>query len=145
MSVKTQIELTKKYKTFEGYDVALYEIMKNQVFGRFKNHDGIWESGTWDTNGVCISHPTEFELVESEEVVITKICSIEPLTKDVIYLGASFTVPYDAEFMAIDSDGSLNSFDNKPSLGNTLWYDEHQDTIGLVEFDGDWKNSLRDI
>lgn len=43
-------------------------------------------------------------------------------TKEVEYFGETVTVPHDAEFLAMDSDGELYAFTEQPEAGYSSWH-----------------------
>ena len=69
-------------------------------------------------------------------------------TKKVIYRGNVFDAPIWVKYMAVDADGELRAFVQKPCLdGNVMWYAAGEEAlIADVDLDGaDWKETLKEL
>ena len=103
------IDLNKKYKTKQGCDVVLYEIVDNLVFGR-RYTDGKWYACNWyiKTGQLCKAFTNNMDLVEVPDFSI-KSNSIH--TKTVNYFGINVTVPAGIRYIATHSDGFVRGGD----------------------------------
>lgn len=139
------IDLNKKYKTRNGNPVVLYEIVDNQLFGRWLK-GGIWYSCEWfkETGRLYPSTVTNLDLVEVPEFAI-KSSIIH--TKTVNYFGINVTVPANIKYIATHSDGFVFGFYHKPETGLVFWksYDREPVKLMQIEFDGDWCKSLQEV
>lgn len=140
------ISLDKKYVTASGNEVVLLEIYDNQVFGRVVNVLGNWYSEQWNLCGIHSN--SNLNLVEVPEFKIVHLK--QSFTKPVLYYGTLFTVPKNINYMATDKDGTVFGYSTKPILeaGGNMWVNtDYFDgvEIGVVEFEGDWRQSLQQI
>ncbi len=141
------ISLDKKYKTVARNEVVLLEIYDNQVFGRIKTDFGGWKFSKWTIDGINC-HYVNYNLVEVPEFKIVTLK--QSFTKPVLYYGTLFTVPKNINYMATDKDGTVFGYSTKPILegGGNMWVNtDFIDgvKIGVVEFEGDWRQSLQQI
>jgi hypothetical protein len=146
---ENMISLDKKYVTASGNEVVLLEIYDNQVFGRAKTPSGNWYSDQWDINGInSNSSLKEFNLIEVPEFKIVTLK--QNFTKPVLYYGTLFTVTDSVNYMATDKDGTVFGYSTKPILegGGNMWVNtDFIDgvEISVVEFEGDWRQSLQQV
>lgn len=63
------------------------------------------------------------------------------------YFGTEITCPKWVKFLAIAENGYLYGFSCKPTLGSREWDANFacMERLGIVEFDGDWKESLVEL
>jgi hypothetical protein len=145
---ENMISLDKKYVTASGNEVVLLEIYDNQVFGRVKSPTGQeWVSSHWDIDG-SHTYRSHFNLREVPEFKIVTLK--QNFTKPVLYYGILFTVPKNINYMATDKDGTVFGYSTKPILegGGNMWVNtDFIDgvEIGVVEFEGDWRQSLQQV
>lgn len=145
---ENMISLDKKYVTASGNEVVLLEIYDNQVFGRVKSPTGQeWVSSHWDIDG-SHTYRSHFNLREVPEFKIVTLK--QSFTKPVLYYGTLFTVPDRITYMATDKDGTVFGYSTKPILeaGGNMWVNtDYTDDleIGVVEFKGDWRQSLQQV
>jgi hypothetical protein len=144
---ENMISLDKKYKTLSGNEVVLLEIYNNQVFGRVVNALGNWYSEQWNLCGIHSN--SNLNLVEVPEFKIVNVK--QNFIKPVLYYGTLFTVPKNINYMATDKDGNVFGYYSKPTkLGAdvNMWINnDYCDAvkIGVVEFEGDWRQSLQQV
>jgi hypothetical protein len=144
---ENMISLDKKYKTFCGREVVLLEIYANTVFGRIKTDFGGWKSSQWTIDGINCQY-VNYNLVKVPEFKIVTLK--QNFIKPVLYYGTLFTVPKNINYMATDKDSNVFGYYSKPKLGADLnmWVNvDYCDAvkIGVVEFEGDWRQSLQQV
>lgn len=70
-------------------------------------------------------------------------------TKTVKYFGITLEVPRDVKYLAVDGDGRLYSYQNKPenNIALDFWYDSAECyLVGEVDLEGqDWRETLREF
>jgi hypothetical protein len=143
------ISLDKKYKTFCGREVVLLDIYNNQVFGRAKTPSGNWYSDQWDIYGInSNSSLKELNLIEVPDFKIVNVK--QRFVKIVLYYGVSYTVTDSVNYMATDKDGNVFGYYSKPILeaGGNMWVNtDYFDAVKIcvVEFEGDWRQSLQQV
>ena len=143
---ENMISLDKKYKTAGGYEVVLLDIYNNQVFGRAKTPSGNWYSEQWNLCGIHSN--SNLNLVEVPDFKIVNVK--QRFVKIVLYYGVSYTVTDSVNYMATDKDGNVFGYYSKPKLGAdvNMWVNvDYCDAvkIGVVEFEGDWRQSLQQV
>jgi hypothetical protein len=144
---ENMISLDKKYKTVDRNEVVLLEIYNNTVFGRIKTDFGGWKSSQWTIDGINCQY-VNYNLVKVPEF---KIVTLKPnFIKPVLYYGTLFTVPKNINYMATDKDGTVFGYSTKPILeadGNIWVNTDYTDgvEISVVEFEGDWCQSLQQV
>jgi hypothetical protein len=77
-----------------------------------------------------------------------KIISHTSNKKVITYKGCEFGVQYGSFWIAIDMDGALNAYADKPIEEGNQWVVAHEgsyEEIAHVEDFGDWKESLEKI
>jgi hypothetical protein len=141
------ISLDKKYKTVARNEVVLLEIYDNQVFGRIKTDFGGWKSSKWTIDGINC-HYVNYNLVKVPDFKIVNVK--QRFVKIVLYYGVSYTVTDSVNYMATDKDGNVFGYYSKPKLGAdvNMWVNvDYCDAvkIGVVEFEGDWRQSLHQV
>lgn len=145
------IDLNKKYTTRNGDPVVLYEIVDNQVFGRwYKNK--IWYSCDWfvETSSLHQNSTSFLDLVEAPEFKV--ISEVVRQYKIVKYFDFDIIVPVWVNYIATESNGNVIGFNRSPVLGckdlswnNDKLYDQTATKLLSITFDGDWRKSLMRI
>ena len=143
---ENMISLDKKYKTFCGREVVLLDIYNNQIFGRVVNALGNWYSEQWNLCGIHSNSNLNLVEVPAFKLVNVK----QRFGKIVLYYGVSYTVTDSVNYMATDKDGTVVGYCSKPKhipdlnmWVNTDYVDAVK--IGVVEFEGDWRQSLQQV
>lgn len=145
------IDLNKKYTTRNGDPVVLYEIIDNQVFGRWYI-DGKWYACNWyiKTGQLYEETISTMDLVEVPEFKV--ISEVVRRYKTVKYFDFDIIVPVWVNYIATESDGNVMGFNRSPVLGckdlswnNGRLYDQNATKLLAVTFDGDWRKSLMEI
>lgn len=78
--------------------------------------------------------------------------------KSVVYFGKTFTVPKWAKYLATDEDGRIFCYSEKPvrkcdvyinAFNPNVWLRNNKagivDAIDLIDYEGDWKESLQEV
>jgi hypothetical protein len=141
------ISLDKKYKTVGRNEVVLLEIYDNTVFGRIKTDFGGWKSSQWTIDGINCQY-VNYNLVKVPEFKIVTLK--QNFIKPVLYYGTLFTVPKNINYMATDKDCTVFGYYSKPKLGAdvNMWVNTDNGAaveISVVEFEGDWRQSLQQV
>ena len=143
------IDLNKKYTTVGGYEVVLYDIVDNTVFGRYLDPEfNIWIPDKWNVlTGKNCSVPTanKWHLVEIVEFNIAATN-----TKWVYYYGIGVIVPVWANWICTDKNGTVWCYEDKPEIreygefGNIGSNSVFQ-VFDKIQYNGDWRTSLMEI
>jgi hypothetical protein len=144
---ENMISLDKKYVTASGNEVVLLEIYDNTVFGRIKTDFGGWKSSQWTIDGINCQY-VNYNLVE---IPAFKLVTLKQrCIKHVRYYGLDLYIPNRINYMATDKEGTVFGYSTKPifeSVGNEWVNTDYSDAVELcvVEFEGDWRQSLQQV
>lgn len=82
------------------------------------------------------------------EFTLIKVITLpeDSFTKTVNYFGIEYDVPVWIRWIAADADGELTGYQTRPYLLSKLWatLDSNVD-LGIVEFCGNWEESLIEV
>ena len=143
------IDLNKKYKTESGFEVKLFEIIGDQVFGAYNHPENGWLPTKWDSNGLCV-----FDLYDLVEVPLFEISSFtqKQLTKEVLVHGHDMFVPAWTKYVVIHIGGGVYALEQKPCVATRFdtYFDFSNcgkiERVGLVGgFSGNVQDSLVEV
>ena len=145
------INLNKKYRTEDGIEVKLFEIIGHQVFGAYKHPINGWTPTIWNNDGTHDSlSGWGYNLVK---VPVFEILDFEQyqLTKQVMFHGKSIVVPDFTAYVFVQEKGLVYASQYKPGRyyhGVSYW-DFLQcgvyKRIGKIKYNGDPMDSLVEV
>lgn len=167
-----EIDVAKKYKTSDGHEVDLKEIIQTSKIGSFEKSikyvGDVWTVSflrtnvVWDRFGKCLEmgklvryrydesarRPWDLNLVEQPSFKIISVGNKHENFIVVNYFGTSIHLNKAFKWLSTDKDGTIKAWLSKPGyINDTMWFAaQHFDVeMGFVEFNGYAKDSLMEI
>lgn len=79
-------------------------------------------------------------------IKLEKVLSVKYSTKIVKYIGVYWEVPSWTNYIATDEDGEIFAYKDCPYIEYGQWQSDNSGkNIGVIEFTGDWKESLEKV
>lgn len=142
------IDITKTYKTKNGFEVKLYDIIDDRIMGAVHlvdNATNIWCAATWNLLG--LSHNSNFDLVEIPKFSIDNFRQ-NSLLKAVFYFGKSINVPLGTKYVYVSGNGIVWASTVKPKWYefSHSWSGWDTDTeVGRTDYTGNIKDSFVEV
>jgi hypothetical protein len=145
------IDMNKKYKTKNGFEVVLTELFDGRVYGRFLVPVSFkWWAASWSAlNGACWDDDSGYDLIEVPEFEI--LSSNNKLIKYVTYFGQELIVPDWTKYIATNLDGKVYAYNNSmPAfISRRRWIQNVNDgkstILTTIKYSGDWTKSLVEV
>ena len=138
-----KVDLSKKYRTAEGHEVKLYDILeptqKHNVVGALKHECGTWKPALWDAAGIN-GTSLVYNLVEIPDFEIVA----NNTGRFFEYFGISIRISEEIKWIATDQNGTVYGYNLEPfMLPYRPYWETHGKAARLkhVEFRGDFKQS----
>jgi hypothetical protein len=141
------IDLNKKYKTKNGFEVKLFEIIGDRVFGVYNHLKYGWQPTKWNIFDGAHCTLFGYELVEIPQFEISGF-NQEQISKGITVYGQYMIVPVWTKYVFVSNSGNIFASLEKPELDScgSWWGTKMRAKVGSVDaLRGHIKDSLVEV
>lgn len=114
------IDLNKKYKTKNGFEVKLFEIIGDRVFGVYNHLKYGWQPTKWNIFDGAHHSLFGYELVEIPQFQIFGF-EQEQISKAITVYGQYMIVPVWTKYVFVSYSGNIFASEEKPEFHDDYW------------------------